>query len=111
VSAEPTEPPLGEPVEHTPIDLLAGPHDKVSITMPAALKARVAEAAAARGTNFSSYIAEVLAREDRRLALIDFLDHMDEHYGPPTDDDMAETDRRLEAMWARYEAYLSARSS
>ena len=93
-------------VEHALIDLLAGPFDKVSITIPASLKARVA--ARASDTNFSSYVSEVLAREERRLALIDFLDYMDEKYGPPSDEDMARVDKKLEAMWQKYEDYLSA---
>lgn len=96
-------------IENSLVDLLAGPFDKVSITMPAALKARIAERSV--DTNFSAYVTEVLAREERRLALIDFLDYMDELYGPPTDEQMAETDRRLEAMWARHDAALSARLS
>ena len=109
MSAAPADPNYGEAVEHTPIDLLAGPHDKVSITMPKALRARIAARAA--DTNFSSYVAEILAREERRLALVDFLDHMDAIFGPPSDEDMAETDRRLEAMWQKYAAHLSAQSS
>jgi hypothetical protein len=109
MTAGPDEPIFAEFVEHTPTDLLAGPHDKVSITMPQALRARIAARAA--DTNFSSYVAEILAREERRLALVDFLDHMDELYGPPSATEIAETDRRLEAMWTKYAAYLSARSS
>lgn len=93
------------PVTDTFENLLAGPFDKVSITMPAALKARIAARAA--DTNFSAYVSEVLAREERRLALIDFLDYMDDLYGPPSAEDEARLDRKLEAMWARYEAYQS----
>jgi len=107
--SQPDEPIFEEFVEHTPIDLLTGPHDKVSITMPKALRARIAARAA--NTNFSSYIADVLAREERRLALIDYLDYMDQSYGPPTDEEMAETDRRLEAMWARNADDSCAQSS
>lgn len=95
-------------VESALVDLLAGPFDKVSITIPAALRARVA--ARASDTNFSSYVSEVLAREERRRALIDFLDYMDEKYGPPSDEDMARVDKKLEAMWQKYEDYLSAQS-
>lgn len=93
-------------VESALVDLLAGPFDKVSITIPAALRAKVAARAA--DTNFSSYVSEVLAREERRRALIDFLDYMDEKYGPPSDEDMARVDKKLEAMWQKYEDYLSA---
>ncbi len=93
-------------VEHALIDLLAGPFDKVSITIPASLRAKVA--ARASDTNFSSYVSEILAREERRRALIDFLDYMDEKYGPPSDEDMARVDKKLEAMWQKYEDYLSA---
>lgn len=93
-------------VESALVDLLSGPFDKVSITIPAALRARVA--ARASDTNFSSYVSEVLAREERRRALIDFLDYMDEKYGPPSDEDMARVDKKLEAMWQKYEDYLSA---
>lgn len=93
-------------VENALIDLLAGPFDKVSITIPASLRAKVA--ARASDTNFSSYVSEVLAREERRRALIDFLDYMDEKYGPPSDEDMARVDKKLEAMWQKYEDYLSA---
>jgi len=109
MSTDSDEPIFEEFVEHTPLDLLAGPHDKVSITMPKALRARVSVRAA--DTNFSSYIADVLAREERRLALVDYLDSMDELHGSPTDEEMAETDRRMEAMWQKYEAYLFAQSS
>lgn len=96
-------------VEAVTADLVSAPFDKVSITMPAALKARIAERAV--DTNFSAYVTEVLAREERRLALIDFLDYMDELYGPPTEEDMARTDRKLEEMWQRYDAYLSTQRS
>jgi hypothetical protein len=53
-------------------------------------------------------VSEVLAREERRRALIDFLDYMDEKYGPPSEEDMAKVDKKLEAMWQKYEDYLSA---
>jgi hypothetical protein len=89
-------------VEHALIDLLAGPFDKVSITIPASLTAKVA--ARASDTNFSSYVSEVLAREERRRALIDFLDYMDEKYGPPSEEQLAEADRRWEEMWQRHES-------
>jgi len=111
MTAEPTpEPPAeasapGSAVEDAFVNLLAGPFDKVSITMPAALKARIAARAA--DTNFSAYVSEVLAREERRLALIDFLDYMDDLYGPPSAEDEARLDKKLEAMWAKYEAYQS----
>jgi len=78
-------------VEDAFVNLLAGPFDKVSITMPAALKARIAARAA--DTNFSAYVSEVLAREERRLALIDFLDYMDDLYGPPSAEDEARLDK------------------
>lgn len=106
-----TAEPAGDPPEETShvedafVNLLAGPFDKVSITMPAALKARIAARAA--DTNFSAYVSEVLAREERRLALIDFLDYMDDLYGPPSAEDEARLDKKLEAMWAKYEAYPS----
>jgi len=97
------------PVEFALTDLLAGPFDKVSITIPASLKAKVA--ARASDTNFSSYVSEVLARDERRRALIDFLDYMDDKYGPPSAEDMAKVDKKLEAMWQKYEDYLSAQLS
>ena len=90
-------------------NLLTGPFDKVSITMPAALKRRIA--ARAVDMNFSAYVTEVLEREERRRSLVDFLDYMDELYGPPTDEEMARTDKKIEEMWARYEDYLSSQSS
>ena len=90
-------------------NLLTGPFDKVSITMPAALKQRIA--ARAVDMNFSAYVTEVLEREERRRSLVDFLDYMDELYGPPTDEEMARTDKKIEEMWARYEDYLSRPSS
>ncbi len=111
MTAEPTPEPAaeasapGSAVEDAFVNLLAGPFDKVSITMPAALKARIAARAA--DTNFSAYVSEVLAREERRLALIDFLDYMDDLYGPPSAEDEARLDKKLEAMWAKYEAYQS----
>ena len=131
MSAEPIEPDAdeGAPDEHTPepastegltdeqksfaeqalANLLTGPFDKVSITMPAALKQRIA--ARAVDMNFSAYVTEVLEREERRRSLVDFLDYMDELYGPPTDEEMARTDKKIEEMWARYEDYLSRQSS
>lgn len=105
-SPDPEETVHNSAVEHALIDLLAGPFDKVSITIPASLRAKVA--ARASDTSFSSYVSEVLAREERRRALIDFLDYMDEKYGPPSDEDMARVDKKLEAMWQKYEDYLSA---
>lgn len=111
MTAEPAQEPPDEAsapdsaVEDAFVNLLAGPFDKVSITMPAALKARIAARAA--DTNFSAYVSEVLAREERRLALIDFLDYMDDLYGPPSAEDEARLDKKLEAMWAKYEAYQS----
>jgi predicted component of type VI protein secretion system len=104
---EPPDEAPSAPVDESVIEraftsLVSGPFDKVSITMPAALKARIAERAV--DTNFSAYVTEVLAREERRLALIDFLDYMDELYGPPTEEEMAEADRRWEEMWRRHES-------
>lgn len=90
-------------------NLLTGPYDKVSITMPSALRERIA--ARAVDMNFSQYVTEVLEREERRRALVDFLDYMDELYGPPTDEEMARTDRKIEEMWERYDAYRSGQSS
>ena len=129
MSADPIEPDAdeGAPDEHPPepveglteeqqsfaeqalANLLTGPFDKVSITMPAALKQRIA--ARAVDMNFSAYVTEVLEREERRRSLVDFLDYMDELYGPPTDEEMARTDKKIEEMWARYEDYLSRQSS
>lgn len=97
------------PVEQALAGLLDAPFDKVSITMPSALRTRVAARAA--GSTFSSYVSEVLAREERRLALVEFLDHMDELHGAPTPEEMAATDRRLEDMWSRHADPRSARSS
>ena len=129
MSADPIEPDAdeGAPDEHPPepvegltedqqsfaeqalANLLTGPFDKVSITRPAALKQRIA--ARAVDMNFSAYVTEVLEREERRRSLVDFLDYMDELYGPPTDEEMARTDKKIEEMWARYEDYLSRQSS
>ena len=129
MSADPIEPDAdeGAPDEHPPepveglteeqqsfaeqalANLLTGPFDKVSITMPAALKQRIA--ARAVDLNFSAYVTEVLEREERRRSLVDFLDYMDELYGAPTDEEMARTDKKIEEMWARYEDYLSRQSS
>ena len=89
-------------LEESLADLLTGPFDKVSITLPSALRLRVASRADERG--LSAYVAEVLAREERRLALIDFLDRMDEKFGPPSDEDIALADKRWEEMWERHEA-------
>jgi hypothetical protein len=88
--------------ERAMANLLQGPFDKVSITMPAYLRARVA--ARSTGSTFSSYVSEVLAREERRLALVEFLDYMDDLYGSPTPEERADTDRRVEEMWARFDA-------
>lgn len=97
----------GSEAERALTDLLAAPFDKVSITMPSALKARVAQRSA--HTTFSAYVTEVLAREERRQALIDFLDHMDDVYGPPSAENEARIDRKLEEMWAKYDAFPSGR--
>lgn len=122
MSAEPIEPDANEgvPDEHTPepaeglteeqqsfaeqalANLLTGPFDKVSITMPAALKQRIA--ARAVDMNFSAYVTEVLEQEERRRSLIDFLDYMDELHGPPSEDEIAKADRRWEEMWEKYES-------
>ena len=117
MTAEHVEPDAGEDltedqessVEKALVNLLAGPFDKVSITMPAALREHIA--ARAVDMNFSAYVTEVLERDERRRSLVDFLDYMDELYGPPTDEEMARTDKKIEEMWARYEAYLSSQSS
>ncbi len=58
--------------------------------MPAALKARIAARVA--DTNFSAYVSEVLAREERRLALIDFLDYMDDRSMRLTSQDCLDDD-------------------
>ncbi len=89
-------------VEDSLADLLGGPFDKVSVTIPAGLRARVAERAS--NSNFSSYVTDVLAQEERRLALIEFLDQLDEEYGPPTAEQLAKADLRWEEMWQRYES-------
>lgn len=88
--------------ERALVNLLAGPFDKVSITMPSALKARIA--ARAVDMNFSAYVTDVLEREERRQSLIEFLDHMDDLHGPPTGAEIAEADRRWEEMWDRPES-------
>lgn len=97
------------PVEEALADLLGAPYDKVSITIPAALKARIAKRAAA--TNFSAYVTDVLAAEERRQSLIDYLDYMDELYGPPSDEMVAEADRRWEEMWDKYEERVASSST
>jgi hypothetical protein len=82
--------------------LLAGPFDKVSITIPAGLRARVAERASQ--SNFSSYVTDILAQEEKRIALIEFLDQLDEEFGPPSAEQSATADLRWEEMWQRYES-------
>jgi succinate dehydrogenase/fumarate reductase flavoprotein subunit len=120
MSTESVEPQAEEPdvgltpeqesfAEQALANLLEGPYDKVSITMPSALRERIA--ARAVDKNFSAYVTEVLEREERRRSLKDFLDYMDELYGPPTEEEMAKTDKEIEEMWARYEDYLSQQSS
>lgn len=96
-------------VDEALASLLDGPFDKVSITMPAALRARIAIRAV--DSNFSAYVAEILAREERRLALIDFLDEMDELHGPPSAEAVAEADRRWEEMWQQHESSAVASST
>jgi len=97
--------PASSPIESALADLLAAPFDKVSITMPAALKSRITHRVAqSPDANFSSYVTEVLAREERRRALVEFLDYMDDLYGPPSAEDIAEADRRWEKMWEKYES-------
>lgn len=102
---EQDEGPTGEQMSFTEqalANLLTGPFDKVSITIPAALKARIA--ARAIDMNFSAYVTEVLEREERRRSLLDFLDYMDELHGPPSKEQIAEADRRWEEMWEGYES-------
>jgi hypothetical protein len=99
MSADPDEPTFEEFVEHTPIDLLAGPHDKVSITMPKALRTRIA--ARASDTNFSSYVAEILAREERRQLALEFFSELDAEFGPPSPALDAWADTALEELWAQ----------
>jgi hypothetical protein len=89
-------------VEDVLADLLAGPFDKVSITIPAGLRARVAERASQ--SNFSSYVTDILAQEEKRIALIEFLDQLDEEFGPPSAEQLAKADLRWEEMWQRYES-------
>ena len=89
-------------VEDALADLLAGPFDKVSITIPAGLRARVAERASQ--SNFSSYVTDILAQEEKRIALIEFLDQLDEEFGPPSAEQLATADLRWEEMWQRYES-------
>jgi hypothetical protein len=89
-------------VEEALADLLAGPFDKVSITIPTGLRARVAERASQ--SNFSSYVTDILAQEEKRIALIEFLDQLDEEFGPPSAEQLATTDLRWEEMWQRYES-------
>jgi hypothetical protein len=89
-------------VEDALADLLAGPFDKVSITIPAGLRARVAERASQ--SNFSSYVTDILAQEEKRIALIEFLDQLDEEFGPPSAEQLAKADLRWEEMWQRYES-------
>ena len=97
--------PVSNPIESALADLLAAPFDKVSITMPTALKSRITHRVAqSPDANFSSYVTEVLAREERRRALVEFLDYMDDLYGPPSAEDIAEADRRWEKMWEKYES-------
>ena len=99
MSAAPDDPTYGEAVEHTPIDLLAGPHDKVSITMPKALRARIAARAA--DTNFSSYVAEILAREERRQLALKFFSELDVEFGEAPSDLDSWVDTALEELWAQ----------
>jgi hypothetical protein len=83
-------------------DLLEGPFDKVSVTIPSKLRVRVAKRASR--SNFSSYVTDVLAQEEKRLVLIEFLDQLDEEYGPPTSEQLAKADLRWEEMWQRHES-------
>ncbi len=89
-------------VEDALADLLAGPFDKVSITIPSGLRARVAGRAS--NSNFSSYVTGILAQEEKRLALIEFLDQLDEEFGHPTAEQLTKADLRWEEMWQRYES-------
>jgi hypothetical protein len=74
----------------------------VSITIPTGLRARVAERASQ--SNFSSYVTDILAQEEKRIALIEFLDQLDEEFGPPSAEQLATADLRWEEMWQRYES-------
>ncbi|MFM8895190.1 MAG: hypothetical protein ACKOE2_07410, partial [Actinomycetales bacterium] len=103
---DPAQGDVGEPTglaEQALVNLLAGPFDKVSITMPAVLRARTAARAA--DMNFSAYVTEILEREERRRSLIDFLDYLDEVHGLPSEAEIAEADRRWEVMWERLESF------
>ena len=101
--SRPQNPPAdASAIEESLEDFLDGPYDKVSITIPAKLRARVAQRASR--SNFSSYVTDVLAQEEKRLALIEFLDQLDAEYGPPTPEQLAKADLRWEEMWQRYES-------
>lgn len=55
--------------------------------------------------------AGALEREERHRSLLEFLDHMDEVHGAPSEQDMSRIDKKIADMWARHEAYLSRPSS
>lgn len=84
-------------VEQALAGLLSGPYAKVSITIPQTLRDRLADRADDRG--FSALVTDILAREERRMALRDFLDEMDEAYGPVTSEQLASAREGLEEMW------------
>jgi len=90
-------------VEDALADLLAGPFDKVSITIPAGLRARVSGACFTIKL-FPHTSPTYLPKKRKEFALIEFLDQLDEEFGPPSAEQLATADLRWEEMWQRYES-------
>lgn len=84
------------------LDLLSGPRETITLNLPRALTLRLTARASEHG--LSDFIAGVLAREERRLLLREWLDDMDGLHGSPTPAESADTDRRIEEMWARIDS-------
>lgn len=73
----------------------ARPFKKVSVTLPADLLEQVRERVGPG--NLSSYIAEALEENERRVALGEWAEAMEAEHGPPSEEDLEEVRRRWPA--------------
>jgi hypothetical protein len=70
-------------------------YTKVSLTLPSELLARLREEAGPG--HLSSFVADILARDERRRALRQYVDAMRAEHGPAFDEKVQEVLRRWDA--------------
>jgi hypothetical protein len=70
----------------------AGVHKKVSVTLPADLLDQIRDRVGPG--NLSRHLADVLAEDERRVALRSWLDQMEAEHGPIPDEAIEEVRRR-----------------